>query len=90
MDLLLTFRHGTKEEATAAPPACKGIMNRAPNSTVVAGAAPFLHTVALKLVTNKANFSPQEIGELTKMKQWVAGNVPADLKWDTNAPPLQK
>jgi hypothetical protein len=24
------------------------------------------------------------------MKTWLTDNVPADLKWDTNAAPLQK
>ena len=46
--------------------------------------------VSLKLVANKANFTPQEVALLGQMKAWLAANVPADLKWDTNAPPLQK
>ena len=90
IDLLLTFRHATKEEATAAPPACKGIMNRAPNSKVVSEAAPFVTTVSLALITNKGGFNSQVIADLQKMKAWIATNVPADLKWDTNASPLQK
>lgn len=90
IDLLLTFRHATAAEATAAPPACKGIMNRAPNSKVVADAAPFVTTVSLKLIANKGKFTAQEIAELTKMKTWLTENVPADMKWDTNAAPLQK
>ena len=89
IDLLLTFRHATKEEATAAPPACKGIMNRAPNSKVISEAAPFVTTVSLKLISNKGKFTAQEIAVLAQMKKWL-DNVPADLKWDTNAAPLQK
>ena len=90
IDLLLTFRHANKEEATAAPPACKGIMNRAPNSKVVSEAAPFVTTVSLALIANKGGFNAQVIADLQKMKAWIANNAPADLKWDTNAPPLQK
>lgn len=90
IDLLLTFRHATQAEATAAPPASKGIMNRAPNSKVVAEAAPFVMTVSLKLIANKGKFTPPEIADLAKMKAWLTANVPADLKWDANAAPLQK
>lgn len=90
IDLLLTFRHSIAAEATAAPPACKGIMNRAPNSKLVSDAAPFVTTVALQLIANKGKFNAPVIAELAKMKAWIAENVPADLKWDTNAPPLQK
>lgn len=90
IDLLLTFRHLTVAEATAAPPACKGIMNRAPNSKVVSEAAPFVTAVSLHFIANKGKFAAGQIGELTKMKTWLTDNTPADLKWDTNAPPLQK
>ena len=89
IDLLLTFRHSTAAEATAAPPACKGIMNRAPNSKVVSQAAPFVTTVSLALIANKGKFNAQAVAELQKMKSWLTENVPADLKWDTNAPPLK-
>lgn len=89
-DLLLTFRHSNAAGANAAPPAAQGIMNRAPNSKVVAEASPFVTTVSLTLIANKGKFNAQAIAELTKMKAWVTDNVPADLKWDTNAPPLQK
>jgi hypothetical protein len=90
IDLLLTFRHATAAEAAAAPPACKGIMNRAPNSKVVSEAAPFVTLVSLQLIANKGNFKAAQIAELAKMKTWLTENVPADLKWDTNAAPLQK
>lgn len=90
IDLLLTFRHSNAAGAAAAPPAAQGIMNRAPNSKVVAEAAPFVTTVSLTLIANKGKFNAQAIAELTKMKAWLTDNVPADLKWDTNAPPLQK
>jgi hypothetical protein len=65
-------------------------MNRAPNAKVISDAAPFVTTVSLKLISNKGNFSAQEIAVLAKMKTWLSENVPADLKWDTNAAPLQK
>jgi hypothetical protein len=90
IDLLLTFRHATAAGAAAAPPATQGIMNRAPNAKVISDAAPFVTTVSLKLISNKGNFSAQEIAVLAKMKTWLSENVPADLKWDTNAAPLQK
>ena len=90
IDLLLTFRHATAAEAAAAPPACKGIMNRAPNSKVVSEAAPFVTLVSLQLIANKGNFKPAQISELSKMKTWLTDNVPTDLKWDANAAPLQK
>ena len=90
IDLLLTFRHANKEEAAAAPPACKGIMNRSPNSKVVSDAAPFVTTVALQMIANKGKFPAGAVAVLGNMKQWIADSVPADLKWDTNAPPLKK
>jgi len=65
-------------------------MNRAPNSKVVSEAAPFVTLVSLQLIANKGNFKAAQIAELAKMKTWLTDNVPADLKWDTNAAPLQK
>ena len=62
-----------------------------------AAASTFLTTsmlagllVSLQLIANKGNFKAAQIAELAKMKTWLTDNVPADLKWDTNAAPLQK
>jgi hypothetical protein len=57
---------------------------------LVSDASPFVTTVALQLIANKGKFNAPVIAELAKMKAWIGDNVPADLKWDTNAPPLQK
>ncbi len=90
LDLLLTFRHSNAAGAVAPPPACQGIMNRAPNSKVVSDAAPFVTTVALQLIGNRGKFPAGAVATLGNMKQWIADSVPTDLKWDANAPPLKK
>ena len=85
IDLLLAFRHLNASEATGAVLERKGLMNRDEKSSVIKEAAPFITTVSLKLIGNKANFTVQE---LTPLAQWVKANQPAILAWDSNAPAL--
>jgi hypothetical protein len=87
IDLLLAFRHNTQAESTAPVLEAKGLMNRDPKSKVIEAASPFITSVALKLIENKAS-NKFTVQDLTPLAQWIRSNQPSTLTWDTNAPPL--
>lgn len=84
-DLLFAFRHNTQAEAKSPVLDAKGMMNRDPKSTVIAEASTFITSVAFKLLDPNSKFIKDE---LVTLAQWIQANRPANLTWDTNAPPL--
>ena len=76
-DLFFAFRPWDKTELD------KGLMNRAPRSALVAGAAPLVLKTAPIIVQNGNGIPLQD---LQAIKTWADDNMPANLKWDANAP----
>ncbi len=78
-DLFFAFRPWDKTELD------RGLMNRAPRSALVAGAAPLVLKTAPIIVQN-GNGIP--LPDLQAIKTWADANTPTNLKWDANAPPF--
>lgn len=79
--LFFAYRHfdATPVEAS------KGLMNRASSSAVVNDSFPLVFAVAVPLLENKGKIP---IEALEALAAWRDANRPADLSWDSAAPPL--
>jgi hypothetical protein len=82
-DLFFAFRPLEKAEGD------KGLMNRAPRSALVAGAAPLVIKTAPIIIENGRTGIPLE--DLNALKAWIhdPANHPASGTWDSEAPPLK-
>jgi hypothetical protein len=78
--LFFSFRPvgNTPEEAR------KGLLNRAPTSASIAAVAPLVIKVAAPMLVNETISRD----DLKTLADWRNANQPADLTWDSQAPPL--
>jgi hypothetical protein len=86
-DLYLAFHHLDADEAKD-PKNIKGMLNRAPRSTVVKDAYQLILKIVGPMLAASGEPIPAE--DLQAVKDWTEKNVPADLKFDAAGIPVPK